>query len=563
MSFRLILLLCLSLPAFGHPGADLVLKGGRVYCMDPARSQAQALAISRGRLVFVGPNWQAQEWIGPRTRVLELGGRTVVPGFCDAHVHPLLAGLENMRCPLGEMKTASQLLRRVEQYARANPKLHWIVGSGWNVQLFPGNNPTRQQLDAIIPERPVCLEAFDGHSLWLNSRALEICGIQASTSDPEGGRIERDAQGAPSGCLRENAMNLAKKHLPQDSLEQRKRALRWGLGRLAQFGITQFQEANGGPEDLAAYQALERSGELNARVVVAQTLDSLPSLKRYREVYRGRLVRPEAVKIFLDGVIETRTAALLAPYVGSSDRGELLITPEALNETVQKMSAAGFQVHIHAIGDRAVRVALDSFERLPEVERLKRRHTIAHLQVVDPADVPRFAQLGVVPNVQAFWAQADEAVRDFSNPLLGPARANLQYPLRDLFARATVAAGSDWSVTTADPIQAMAVAVTRHSPGTSDPAWIPEQRVMAEQMLAAYTCNGAYLNHCERERGSLEVGKSADLVVLNHDLLEIPPHRLHEVKVLLTVFEGRIIFGKPDLARLARERAMPTARALP
>lgn len=512
--------------------------------MDPARSQAQALAISRGRLVFVGPNWQAQEWIGARTKVVELRGRTVVPGFCDAHVHPLLAGLEHMHCPLGEMKTAPQLLARVEQYARANPKLDWIIGSGWNVQLFPGNNPTRQQLDAIIPDRPVCLEAFDGHSLWLNSRALELCGIKAATPDPKGGRIERDEQGVPSGSLRENAMNLARRHMPQDSLEQRKRALRWGLGQLAQLGITQFQEANGGPVDLAAYQALERSGELKARVVVAQTLGSLPNLKRYRKMYRGRLVRPEAVKIFLDGVIETRTAALLEPYVGSSHRGELLIAPETLNELVQKFSSAGFQVHIHAIGDRAVRVALDSFERLPEAERLKRRHTIAHLQLVDPADIPRFAQLGVIPNVQAFWAQADEAVRDFSNPLLGPGRADLQYPLRDFFARATVAAGSDWSVTTPDPIQAMAVAATRHDPGSPDPSWIPGQRVTVEQMLAAYTCNGAFLNHCERERGSLEVGKFADLVVLNRDLLEVSPSQLHQVKVELTMFEGRIIYAR-------------------
>jgi predicted amidohydrolase YtcJ len=542
---KLVVLLCLYAgPAFGHPRADLVLRGGHVYCMDPARSQAQALAISHGRLVFVGANWQAQEWIGPHTRVLELRGRTVVPGFCDAHVHPLLAGLEYRQCPLSEMKTASQLLNRVQQYAQANPKLQWIIGGGWSVHLFPGNNPTRQQLDAIIPDRPVCLEAFDGHSLWLNSRALEICGINATTPDPEGGRIERDAQGAPSGSLREKAMNLAKKYLPRESLEERKRALRWALGHLAQFGITQFQDANGGPEDLAAYRALEKSGELKARVVVAQTLDSLPSLKRYREIYRGRLVRPEAVKIFLDGVIETRTAALLEPYVGSSERGELQIAPEALNETVKNLSAAGFQVHIHAIGDRAVRVALDSFERLPEAERLKRRHTIAHLQVVDPADLPRFAQLGVVPNVQAFWAQADEAVRDFSNPLLGPPRADRQYPLRDLFTRGIVAAGSDWSVSTPDPIQAMAVAAIRHAPGTADPAWIPEQRVPVQEMLAAYTCNGAFLNHCERERGSLEVGKFADLVVLSHDLLEIPPSRLSEVKVQLTMFEGRIIFSK-------------------
>jgi len=209
---------------------------------------------------------------------------------------------------------------------------------------------------------------------------------------------------------------------------------------------------------------------------------------------------------------------------------------------VEKVSAAGFQVHVHAIGDRAVRVALDSFARLPAGQRRQRRHTIAHLQLVDPVDLPRFSQLEVIPNVQAFWAQADETVRDFSNPLLGWPRADRQYPLRDLFAGGLVAAGSDWSVTTPDPLQAISVAVTRRAPGTSDSAWIPEQRVEVEQMLAAYTCNGAFLNHCEQERGSLEVGKAADLVVLSHNLLEIPASLLDQAEVLLTMFEGRVVY---------------------
>ena len=539
-----LLLLGLSGAGWAHPGADLALKGGAVYCLDDSRSWAEAVAVREGRIVYVGSDQGLEPWVDSRTRVIPLQGRLVLPGFCDAHVHPLLAGLEAMRCPLSELKSASEVLARVADYAHDHPELTWIVGTGWGLHLWPQGNPQRQQLDAALPDRPVALESLDGHSFWLNSKALQLCGITSATPDPEGGRIERDAQGNPSGTLREKAMALSQRHLPAIPVSERKQALRWGLKQLNQVGITSFHEANAGPEDLQAYAELEKSGELTARVTVAQTIDSVENLQLRRQLYSGRLVHPDAVKLFLDGVIEARTAALLEPYTDSSSRGELLYPPEVLNPLVERLAGAGFQVHMHAIGDRAVRAGLDSFARL-KVGDL--RHTIAHLQLVDSVDRGRFAALGVVANVQAFWCQADESVQEFSNPLLGSPRDDQQYPLRALFAAgATVAGGSDWSVTTPDPIQAIAVAVTRQPPGSQEPAWIPSQRVTLDQMLAAYTRNGAFLNHCERDRGTIEAGKFADLVVLDRNLFQLAPEQIYQTRVDLTLFEGRVLYEATD-----------------
>jgi predicted amidohydrolase YtcJ len=539
----LLLGLLWTTPLGAEPAADLVVRRAAIYCMDAPRSWAEAMAVRDGRIVYVGAEAGLQVHIGPSTRVLDLPGHMVLPGFCDAHVHPLLAGLEAMRCHLNDLRSFEAVSVKVREYAASHPNLPWIVGSGWGLPLFPQANPTRQQLDALVADRPAALESADGHSLWLNSKALEVCGIQAHTPDPEGGRIERDSQGAPTGTLRENAMQLASRHLPQPSPQDRLQALRWGLARLARLGITRFHEANAGPDDLIAYHQLEQRGQLTARVVAAQTLTELPRLKEYRERYAGVLLRPEAVKIFLDGVIEARTAALLEPYQGTEERGSLLHDPEQLKARVAELAGAGFQVHIHAIGDRAVRVALDSLEGAPGHDL---RHTVAHLQLIDPADVPRFGRLGVVANVQAFWAQADEYITQFSNPLLGPERARRQYPLASLWRNgAVLAGGSDWSVSTPNPLEAIEVALTRRPPGTQEPAWISEERLDLPTMLAAYTINGAYLSHSEKETGSIEVGKEADLVVLERNLFTVPLDQIHTVEVTHTLLHGNTVYVRP------------------
>ena len=538
---RLLLLFLCAQAAWCQPAADLVLRHGAVYCLDAPRRWAQAVAVSQGRIVYVGPDTGVDAFVGDATEVLDLKGQMLLPGFCDSHVHPLLAGLEAMHCNLNELNTTPLVFAHIKEYAKEHPGLPWIVGSGWALPLFPEANPTRQQLDALVADRPVALESADGHSMWLNSKALQVCGIGRETVDPEGGRIERDSSGVPSGTLRERAIALTQKHLPAITDEQRQQGLRWALAYLAGFGITSFYEANAGPADLAAYQALERRGELTARVVAAQQFAELENLRRWREEYAGELVHPDGVKIFLDGVVEARTAALLEPYQGGQQRGELMYSPERFRSMVHELAAAGFQVHVHAIGDRAVRTALDGFQGAPGQDL---RHTVAHLQLVDPADLPRFRELGVVANVQALWAQSDPYIVEFADPLLGPERAGRQYPLASLERTgAVLAGGSDWSVTSPNPLEAIEVALTRRPPGESDkPAWIPEERMELSQMLAAYTINGAYLGHREQETGSIEVGKKADLVVLSQNLFALAPDQIHTVKVVRTIFDGRTVY---------------------
>lgn len=535
--------LLLTVGLWAQP-AELVLRGGDVYCLDERRSWARALAVRQGKIVYVGDESGVTGWLGPATRVVDLQGKMVLPGFCDAHVHPLLAGLEAARCQLNDLATVEAVKDKLKVYAAEHPDLPWIVGSGWSLTLFPEANPRRQDLDAVVDDRPVALESADGHSMWLNSKALQLCGIDAATPDPPGGRIEREPGGHPSGTLREKALALVQCHLPPTTKEQRKAALLWGLQHLNRLGITSFHEANAGPEDLSVYSELEQQGLLTARVVAAQTLAPVERLKQLRSQYQGSRLRPTAVKIFLDGVVEARTAALLQPYVGHSTRGELLLAPEELRLRVRELVGAGFQIHVHAIGDRAVRQALDSFEASPSADL---RHTIAHLQLIDPADLARFAQLGVVANVQPYWAQPDEYVTAFANPLLGPERARRQYPLASLLkSGAVLAGGSDWSVSTANPLQAIEVALTRRAPGSRQPSWLPEERLQLDEALAAYTRNGAFLSHLERETGSIEVGKWADLVVLERNVFRLAPEQIHEVRVLQTYLEGQPLLAEVD-----------------
>ncbi|MFN8610053.1 MAG: amidohydrolase [Vulcanimicrobiota bacterium] len=542
MKLQLLLWFCLGALVRAE-SADLVLRHGQIYQMDPARQQAESLAVRQGRLIYVGEDAGVAALIGPATQVVELQGRMVLPGFCDAHVHPLWAGLEAARCSLSQAKDLEQLNLKVREYASAHPELAWVVGSGWNLPLFPAANPTRQQLDQLVLERPVYLESADGHSAWLNTRALQVCGITRESPEPAGGRIEREPDGTPSGCLRENAMQLARQHLPAVPPEQRQQALLWGVQQLNRLGVTSFFEACAEPPDLEAYLALERQGRLCARVVVAQSLADLTGLRQRRQTCNGDLVHADAVKLFLDGVMEARTAALSEPYLGTAERGELLYTPEQLTGHVAALSQAGFQVHMHAIGDRAVSEGLNALEANPAA--LELRPTMAHLQLVNPRDLDRFEKLGVVANVQAYWAMADEYVVQLTNPSLGPERSEWQYPIASLFASgATVAAGSDWSVSTPDPLQAIEVGVTRRAPESQDNPWIPAQKARLEDMLAAYTINGAYLCHRELDTGSLEVGKWADLIVLDRNLFAIPPEEIHRARVDFTFFAGQAVYER-------------------
>jgi predicted amidohydrolase YtcJ len=538
--------------------ADVVLRHGVIYTISPARPWAEALAVRDGRLVFVGDEAGVEKFIGRATRVLDLAGRMVLPGFQDNHAHPLSGGLELGECNLYLARTPSEIEGAIRAYASQHPDLKWVRGNGWQLPVFPGANPKRDLLDRVVPDRPAFFYAADGHSAWVNSRALELAGITRDTRDPDNGRIERDAAGRPSGTLRESAVELVSRLLPEYSTQERIGAARRALAEANRFGITSITDADAGPDYLEAYRALDDRNQLTARVFAAlhSEMNPVPGetsrLVELRRRYAGSKLTANGVKFFADGVIEARTAALLAPYIGHGrETGSLNYTPEDLASRIAAADREGFQIHVHAIGDRAIRVTLDALAQARHENGPRdARPIIAHLEVIDPADISRFRTLGVIASFQPFWAQADEYIRDLTTPVLGPARSRWIYPIESVLnSGAVVVGGSDWTVSSLNPLDAIQVAVTRRSVDEpAGPAWLPEERADLPRMLAAYTINAAFAHRTERETGSLEPGKLGDIVVLDRNLFDVPVSQIHSVKVLLTLLEGREVFRDSSFA---------------
>ncbi len=551
-------------PSVGPGSADLAFVGGPVFVADAARSRTDAVAVAGGRVVAVGP--AAREAIGDRTEVVDLGGRMLVPGFQDAHVHPVWGGLDLLRCNLNADHGRPALLARVAEYAASHPDVGWILGGGWAMSDFPGGTPLAEDLDRIVPDRPVFLMNRDGHGAWANSVALERAGIRAHTPDPADGRIERDASGAPTGTLHEGAMSLVNRLLEPDSAETMLEALRLGQEYLHSVGVTAWQDAAVGSygdagDPAPAYLAAATSGMLTSRVVGAlwfdrgRGIEQLPELLERREAFSAGRFSATSVKIMQDGIAENFTAAMLEPYLDghgghTHNDGISFVPREVLLEAVPALDAAGFQVHFHAIGDRAVRECLDAVEHaVLRNGRSDHRHHIAHLQVVHPDDIPRFHQLGVAANMQSLWAALEPQMIDLTLPFLGEPRAAWQYPFGDLQrSGAVLAAGSDWSVSTPNPLAAIHVAVNRlAAPGQEErdfEVFLPEQRLDLATSLAAYTAGSAWVNHLDAVSGSIEVGKSADLVVLDRDPFEGDPRGIGETVVLETFIEGERMFAR-------------------
>lgn len=539
--------------------ADLVLRHGVIYTMSPARTWADAVAIRDGRVVYVGEDPGVDKFIGLSTSVIDLGGRLVLPGFQDSHAHPISAGLELGEASLYTAKTPAEVEGTIRAYAAQHPDLPWVRGNGWQLPVFPGANPKRELLDRLVPNRPAFLYAADGHSAWVNSKALELAGITKDTKDPPNGRIERDATGAPSGTLREAAIGLVSKLLPTYSTQERIGAARRALAEANRLGITSITDADAGPEYLEAYRALDDQNQLTARVYAAIHVEDNPiegetgRLVTLRRRYTGGRLRADQVKFYADGVIEARTAALLAPYAGhGAESGSLNYTPEDLSARITALDRQGFQIHVHAIGDRAIRVTLDALASARrENGHRDARPIVAHIELFDPADLVRFRDLGVIASFQPFWAQADEYIRDLTLPVLGPARSRWLYPIETMLnSGAVVVGGSDWSVSSLNPLDAIQVAITRRSVEEPDgPAWIPEERADLPRLLAAYTINAAYATRAERETGSIEVGKLGDVIVLDQNIFAIPATKIHAARVLLTLVEGHEVYRDSTFAR--------------
>ncbi len=546
--------------------ADYVLRGGAVYTVDAARSWAESVAIRDNRIVFVGLDDTAAEFIGDHTEVIELDGRMVVPGFQDSHVHPVTSALNSYMCSLFGLPGREAYFERIKQCVEEHAGAEWIHGSGWSHYYFPeGDKPTRHMLDEIAPDVPLSLNSYDGHSLWVNSKALEIAGVDASTPDVSFGEVVRFPDGRePTGLLLEDlAQDLVLSHKPKPTDEQVYDALMYVQKYLNSLGVTSIQDAivSVGDNSLygvhGAYRKAALDGELTLRVVAALYWDPAKGMEqvdtframRKQSVDRFRMT---SVKIWHDGVMHTHTSRLLEDYADKpGERGMTMFPPDQLNAMVAELDRIGFQVHFHADGDGAIRECLDAVEyAIGKNGTNDSRHHIAHLELIHPDDISRFRTLNVVANVQPLWSTSRAYIGDLIDVKIGKERARwLEINRSFLDAGVTTAYGSDWYVTSPNPMDLIEAAVTRIRPALPleqkqqlEPI-LPGENVNIADAIASYTINGAFVNHQEDTTGSIEVGKYADIVVLDKNLFDVSPIRISETKVLLTFIDGELVFG--------------------
>ncbi len=554
--------------------ADLVLIGGKIRTPEYPSGFVQALAASRGVISALGTDADIRELIGPATRVVDLRGRLALPAFGDAHVHAVIGGLESLRCNLLGLRTRHECLAAIAAYGSRLPPDAWVLGGGWALEAFPGGTPAAADLDAVTGGWPAFLPNRDHHSAWVSTAALRIAGVGASTPDPSDGRIERDGTGGPAGTLHDGAMRLVAAHVPAATTADLTDGLLAGQAYLHSLGITRFQDACVGTagelgisDAFDAYRQAAADGLLTCRVAAAlwwdrsRGLDQVDELLARRElVSNGQgdgQFRAGTVKLMLDGVCETFTAAMSAPYLDRHGRsaghsGKLFIEPEALTAAVRRLAGEGFQLHFHALGDRAVSTALDALAAIPAPQRASGRHHLAHLQFIRPQDLRRFAALDAVANFQPLWACAEPQMEQLTLPFVGPERAAWQYQIGSLARLGTrIAFGSDWPVSCADPLQEIHVAVNRvlspvlgraGEPECETP-FMPEQAVTLDTALDAFTAGVAYVNHDEDVTGRLAAGLRADVAVLDQDLYAIPASGIGATSVAMTVAGGRVVHG--------------------
>ena len=529
------------------PIADAIYTNARIWTGNAARPEAQAIAIRDGALIAVGSAADALKHRGPATRMVDLQGRRVVPGFSDAHWHLPTTD----QADLTAAKSPAEIVRRLKAWAAKRPAGAWVVGRGWTPSDFPNNTPHRRFLDVAFPGQPVVLTDRDGHQSIANGRALALAKVTAATPDPARGVIEREAGGVPTGLLKEAARQLVVRLVPEPTVADLARRIDEETRKAASFGIVLIQDAGGRAPEHPVFRILRAAAQADTlrvryRAAFPFTPDATAATIRQYTMLRDSLkapwLRTGIAKGMLDGTVDAKTAAMIEPYVGSDDTGLPFWPAATLNKGVARYDSAGIQVELHAIGDRAVRTALDAYANAARVNRTTgRRHCIEHIEVPALADLPRFKQLGVIASTQAIFATPDQTTLQNYAPLLGPersSRANAFKKFDD--AGATQAFGSDYPVFPMDVLLGMYTAVTRQTPqGTPKGGWHPENRITVEAALRHYTKDAAYAAFMEKETGTIEVGKFADFVVLSADILAIPPSSLLKTKVVLTIVGGR------------------------
>jgi predicted amidohydrolase YtcJ len=564
----------LLVAAAPEPPADLVLTGGRVWTAETASPWAEAVAIRGERLAYVGTAAGARALRGPKTQVVDVSGRLVVPGFNDAHVHLMEGALSLDQLDLAGEERLPGVQARLRAFAARHPKEPWIRGRGWVYGAFPGALPTRQQLDAAVGVRPAYIESYDGHTAWVSSKALALAGIDKDTPDPRGGAIARDpATGEPTGALKEAAMELVARVLPRLDADARYQRLLRGLARLNASGVTSVQDAGSedAGEDIRILLRARQEGRLTVRVREALRLNpgnsqtAVSEARLLSAAHDDDLLRFGAVKGFVDGVVESHTAALLEPYADdpAGGRGATRWAAEALNAAVTNAERAGVQVWLHAIGDRAVRMALDAFEAAGKASGAHdRRGRIEHAETMAFAEYPRFAALGVLASMQPLHATPDANTLEVWAGALGEERTSRAFSFGNLERfGARLVFGSDWPVVPPDVLAGIHTAVTRQTRDGRPPGgWLPGQAVSVESALRHFTIDGAYASFEEERKGSLAAGKLADLVVLSRDVIAAPPAALLDTRVLMTVMNGKIVYRDPAFKSPAPPPRAPARR---
>lgn len=545
--------------ARGAADADMILTNARIYTVEAKQPWAEAVAIKDGKIVAVGSAAAVGKYRGSATQVVDLGGKLVLPAFGDAHVHPLFGALSRSRCPLQDGKTIADYQALIAKCVAAAPGDGAVYGIGWSDALFPPNGiPTKDLLDKVSTTRPLIFESAGGHTYWLNSKALEVAKITRDTKDPANGTIDRDAAGEPVGSLQEAAMDLVKHMIPAPSPAEIQNSILYVADHFNSLGIVSWNDAgveysdDGGSPMVDAYKAVLDAGKLTSHVTVSlkwkneQGMEQLPGLMRAAERANALGISAHTVKFYVDGVIPQKTAYMLAPYENSGEeRGTPQISPEVLKQAVTAVDAKGMHAFLHAIGDGGVHISLDAIEAARAANGPKKTsHMITHLNVVDPADQPRFGKLSTFAQFQPSWASWYDYM-DLTVAAIGPKRSQYIYPAGSIVrAGGKLAYGADWPVGGANPLEGIEVAMTRRTAGDPNARpLLPNEGVSIEEAIASHTINVAYVNGFDRITGSVAKGKSADLVVLDKDIFKLPVYEISKSKVLVTVYEGKPVFG--------------------
>ncbi|MBS1850656.1 MAG: amidohydrolase [Acidobacteria bacterium] len=563
----------MSVPAFPQNAAptkaDILLTNARVYTVNAAQPWASAVAIQGEKILAVGDARQIEKYRGPSTKVVDAGGRLVLPGFVDCHIHFMEGSLGLEHVILNGSKDVAELQKRVKDYADSHPHEAWITGMGWTYPTFGAAAlPNKKILDDVVPDRPVFLSAFDGHSSWANSKALELAKITRDTPDPPNGKIVRDANGEPTGALKEAAGELVSSLIPKPTREQRLEALRLGMHEANKVGLTRVHSAGGDFEWLSLYDELRKQGELSLRFYVAYfldppelTADNLEKIEWARRTYHDDWISGGVVKTMLDGVIEAHTAAMLAPYSDDpTQTGHLFWDPVKYKQALAELDKRGIQIFTHAIGDYGVRTALDGYENMAKVNHTTdARPRVEHIETISKQDIPRFGKLGVIASFQPLHAYPDEDTLEIWARNTGPERATRAWVWQSIEkSGGKLAFGSDWPVVTLNPWEGMQNALTRKTrEGTPAEGFVPSERVSLEDTIQAYTLGAAFAGRREKTEGSIEAGKLADLIIVSQDLFKVPASETANTKVLLTMVGGKVVYRADSFA--ADGSASPSA----